>query len=217
MHCIYLIYPRLKGLLRKRQEPRSWKKSRRKWSCNVYFSRPSRAYWLIVAAFALLLQGCAGHTLDDYDQRKPNFVAENFFAGCLMAYGVVQDRSGAAARTFTASIDAHWDAGVGYLDEQFVFDDGERQTRKWQLVADGAGRYRATANDVSGEGRASVNGNAFKLDYRLQINYRGKPLVLAVEDWMWLVDNSVLINQSTLRKFGVRVGNIVLTIIRDAC
>ncbi|MBT5067143.1 MAG: DUF3833 family protein, partial [Halieaceae bacterium] len=37
---------------------------------------------------------------------------------------------------------------------------------------------------------------------------------LAVDDRMYLVSENVLINESSLKKFGVPVGGILLTIIR---
>jgi hypothetical protein len=54
-----------------------------------------------------------------------------------------------------------------------------------------------------------------KLDYVLEINYKGSPLALAVEDWMWLVDENTLLNESTLRKWGFKVGSVQLVIHRN--
>jgi hypothetical protein len=53
-----------------------------------------------------------------------------------------------------------------------------------------------------------------KLDYILEVNYKGSPLAVSVEDWMWLVDERTLLNESTLRKWGFKVGSVQLVISR---
>ncbi len=171
---------------------------------------------LICLLFTLFaLSACSsGPTLEDYQAFEPVFVPETFFDGQLTAHGVVKNRSGDVIRTFNADIKAWWEDGVGTLDEDFVFNDGEQQKRIWTLTPNGDGSYRATAGDVIGEGVGRTNGNAFNLQYVLQIAYKDGTLDLNVDDWMWLVSENVIINHSVMRKFGFRVGEIELTIIR---
>ena len=66
--------------------------------------------------------------------------------------------------------------------------------------------------DVLGTGRGQVAGNALQLSYVLEIDYQGRKLALSVDDWMWQVDDNTIINTSTLRKWGFRVGSIQLVI-----
>jgi len=161
------------------------------------------------------LIACSSTDLQDYADNKPELVLEEFFQGHLTAHGVLKNRGGTVTRYFNATIDASWEDGVGTLVERFEFDDGEIEYRTWVLEPDGDGRYRGTAGDVVGVGDARVAGNALRLDYRLEIDYRGRELELNVEDWMWLVDENTILNESTLRKWGFRVGTIQLTIIRQ--
>ena len=100
------------------------------------------------------------------------------------------------------------------MDERFIFDDGEKQTRVWTLEKNLDGSYNATAGDVRGVGRARVAGNAMFLDYVLTIQLSDSSIDVAVDDRMYLVSEDVLINESTLTKLGLPVGGIVLTIIR---
>ena len=79
---------------------------------------------------------------------------EDFFDGFLTAHGVIKDWQGAVARQFEADIHACWRDGIGTLDESFVFDDGEQQTRVWTLTPSEDNSYVATAGDVVGEGLA---------------------------------------------------------------
>ena len=75
-------------------------------------------------------------------------------------------------------------------------------------IADGT--YAATAGDVRGEGRASTSGNSMFLDYVLTIELEDGSIDVAVDDRMYLVSENVLINESSLTKFGLPVGGILL-------
>lgn len=174
-------------------------------------------YTHFILCLLVTLSACSGSDIKQYANNTPTFTAEQFFNGKLTAHGVLKNRSGEVTRYFTATIDASWSDAVGTLVERFEFNDGEIQHRTWTLtpIANQQGQYLATAGDVIGNGLAQVSGNAMKLDYSLQINYRGSPMVLAVEDWMWLVDKNTIINQSILRKWGIQVGSIQLVITKQ--
>ncbi len=139
---------------------------------------------------------------------------DTFFSGFLTAHGVIKDWRGGAARHFNADIEACWQDGVGTLDESFVFNDGETQRRVWTLEPTGGATYVATAGDVVGQGTAGWQGSAFFLDYTLRIELEDGPVDVHIDDRMYLVNDRVLINQSRLSKFGLGVGEILLTIIR---
>lgn len=163
----------------------------------------------------VLLAACSGPDIQQYRAQQPVFNAESFFSGPLTAHGVLKDRSGNVTRHFNATINAYWKNGIGTLEERFEFNDGEIQFRNWTLTPQGNGRYLATAGDVLGNGQAETAGNVFHLNYTLEINYQGKPLALAVDDWMFRVNDQVVINQSTLSKWGFHVGSIELAIIKQ--
>ena len=157
---------------------------------------------------------CSQVTVTDYSDAKPLLDIEQFFTGNLQAHGVVKDRGGKVIRHFNADIVAHWADGVGTLTEDFVFDDGERQRRVWTLTPNGEGRYTGTAGDVVGEATLQQAGNSLFLDYVLRLPYNGSEVAVHVDDRMYLVAPDVLINESTLSKFGVRVGTLVHVITR---
>jgi hypothetical protein len=169
----------------------------------------------LFALFAIsFLTACAGVTVDDYQAESPRLVAESFFSGSLLATGVVKDRRGKVIRRFSADIDASWTDGIGTLDEDFTFDNGDKDRRVWRLEPQGQGVYRATAGDVVGNGKARVAGNAMFLDYVLRVPYGDGTIDLAIDDRMYLVTPDRLINESVMRKFGLRVGEILLVIER---
>lgn len=161
-----------------------------------------------------MLSSCSTPALDVYAKNQPQLDLVRFFNGQLIAQGLVKNRSGEVTRYFTAKIDAHWNDGVGTLEERFEFNDGEIQFRTWTLTPNSLG-YDATAGDVQGIGKARISGNAMQLNYVLEVDYKGSPLALAVEDWMWLVDTDTLLNESTLRKWGFKVGSVQIAISKN--
>ena len=162
-----------------------------------------------------LLQSCSSVPVTEYADNSPTMVVEDFFNGSLTAHGIVKDRSGKVTRYFSASIKADWVDGVGTLDEVFKFDDGEEQTRIWKLTRDESGGYVGTANDVVGSSALEVSGNSLFLDYVLRIPYDDGSLDLHIDDRMYLVSDRVLINESVMTKWGVKVGQITLVIEKN--
>lgn len=171
-------------------------------------------FGLTACGLTFVLTGCSSTSVDDYQARKPAFEPETFFNGALTAHGVVKDFSGTAIRHFSADITGCWADGVGTLDEDFVFDNGEEQTRIWTLRPTEARTYIGTAGDVVGEGVARWEGNAMFFDYTLRIELEDGPIDVKIDDRMYRVSENVVINESKMRKFGFGVGEILLTLIR---
>jgi hypothetical protein len=181
--------------------------------------RPLGRLAILSRRFAVLgvlagFTACGSASIDDYQTREPAFSPEDFFNGALTAHGVVKDFSGTAIRHFRADIIGCWSEGVGTLDEDFVFDDGEQQKRVWTLTPNGSQTYVGTAGDVVGEGFARWQGNAMFLDYTLRIELENGPIDVRIDDRMYRVSDNVVVNESKMRKYGFGVGEILLTIIR---
>jgi len=166
----------------------------------------------LLLAMAFALAGCSPVTVQDYADNRPLLVPEEFFQGQLTAHGVIKDRGGKVIRYFNADIKAYWENGIGTLEEDFIFDDGEPERRVWTLTPQADGSYTGTAGDVIGDGRITLAGNSMFLDYVLRIPYNDGTLDLRIDDRMYLVNPTMLINESTMTKFGVRVGEILLVI-----
>ncbi len=164
---------------------------------------------------AMILSACTP-SIHDYANIKPKLELEKFFSGPLVAEGILKNRNGKVTRWFSANIDANWQHGVGTLEEYFVFNDGERQTRTWTLAPLASKgkltQYRGTANDVKGEAKLSVIGNALFLNYVLTVPYKNGTLDLKVDDRMYLVNEDTIINESILSKWGFNLGTLTLSI-----
>jgi len=167
---------------------------------------------LIITWLCMGITACSGVNVEDYRDNTPTLSPEQFFDGSLTAHGVVKNRSGKVIRYFNASIEASWQEDMGTRNEVFLFDEGERQTRVWTLKPTGSASYAATAGDVVGVGTASYAGNSMFLNYVLQVPYNDSTIDLHIDDRMYLVNETTLINESIMSKFGFRVGSILLVI-----
>lgn len=160
----------------------------------------------------VLLTSCSTLKVSDYEGRTPRMIPEEFFDGLLTAHGVVKNRAGKVIRYFNADIKACWNGAVGTLEEDFVFDDGEKQRRVWTLTRQDDGSYLGTAGDVVGTAKGAVAGNSMFLKYVLAVPYKDDTIRLTIDDRMYLVDPHTLVNESEMRKFGLRLGQIILVI-----
>jgi hypothetical protein len=167
-----------------------------------------------IAAVALALSlagGCASVDPASYAAERPALDLRTYFDGRVDAWGVFQDRSGKVVRRFTVTIDGRWDGDVGVLDEAFAYSDGSTQRRVWTLRRVAEGRYTGTADDVIGEASGQVAGNAFHWRYTLALPVDGRVWHVDFDDWMFLVDDRVMLNRATMSKFGIRLGEVTLS------
>ena len=167
---------------------------------------------ILVLPLLLLLTSCSSISVQDYASQPPSLIMDEFFNGQLTAHGVVKNWRGLVIRTFNADIKAYWRDGIGVLEEDFVFDDGEEQRRVWTLRPSADGGYLGTAGDVVGEANVKIAGNSVFLDYILMIPWRDGTLNIRIDDRMYLVEPNVIINESAMSKFGLPVGQIQLVI-----
>jgi len=171
---------------------------------------------LLLCCVMVGLSACSSPPISVYEQNSPSLIVREFFDGTLLAHGIVKNRRGEVIRYFNASILATWDEdGRGWLDESFIFDDGEKQQRVWELRPLGNNQYIASANDVVGESPLHAAGNALFLNYRLRLARNDGSVDVNVDDRMYLVNEKTLINESTLSKFGFTVGRVTLVIRKE--
>lgn len=167
----------------------------------------TRATLALVAA--LLLAGCTA-SVRDYEGREPRLDLRAYFDGPLVAWGIVQDRSGEATRSFRVDMVGHWDGDTGVLEEDFTWSDGATERRVWTFRKIDEHTYSGTAGDVVGEAHGEAFGNALRWRYTLGLPWNDGTINVALDDWMWLVQDDVLINRSEIRKFGIRVGEVTI-------
>jgi hypothetical protein len=167
---------------------------------------------LAATAPALLLAGCASAPVPaDYAAEKPALDLKRYFDGELVAHGIFTDRAGKVARRFTVQMTGTWQGNQGTLDERFTYSDGKTERRVWRLTDLGGGRYTGRADDVVGEAQGQAAGNALNWTYTLRLPVDDKVYEVQFDDWMYLVDERVMLNKARMSKFGIFLGEVTLS------
>jgi len=174
------------------------------------FHTPRRALLGLTAALGLLA-GCASPDVGRYAAERPQLDLAQYFNGKIVAHGIFQDRSGQVVRRFTVDMEGRWDGNQGVLDEHFTYSDGQKERRIWRLTKHADGRYTGSADDVVGTANGRTAGNAFQWAYTLKLPVDGKVYEVQFDDWMYLVDERVMLNRATMSKFGFRLGEVTLS------
>ncbi|MDP1741160.1 DUF3833 domain-containing protein [Polaromonas sp.] len=181
---------------------------------NHFFRRGSATLLLALG----LLAGCASPQVSDYAAEKPVLDLRQYFKGTVDAYGVFTDRSGRVVKRFTVVMTCSWQGPpgqeTGVLDEVFTYSDGTTDRRIWTLKRSPDGRYTGTAADVLGEAAGEENGNAFRWGYTLKLPVDGKIVEVQFDDWMYLMNDKVMLNKAVMSKFGIRLGEVTLTFVK---
>lgn len=165
---------------------------------------------ILLAAPLLLLGACAAPDVSHYANERPQLDLVRYFSGTTDAWGMFQKRSGEVVKRFHVVIDGRADGDELTLDEHFEYSDGTRQQRVWTLTRQSDGHWRGTAADVVGSADGVVSGNALHWSYTLRLPVDDKTYDVAFDDWMYLVDDTTMVNRARMSKFGIRLGDVTL-------
>ena len=165
----------------------------------------------VLVLILFFLAGCGTVPVQDYRDQRPVLDLRRYFDGTIDAWGLFQDRSGKVVKRFYVRIDAKWVGDTGTLDEHFEYADGTRSRRVWTITRLDEHRYRGAATDVVGEARGEAYGNALRWQYVLNLEVDGKIYAVDFDDWMYLMDDQVMLNRSVMSKFGFRLGELTLS------
>jgi Protein of unknown function (DUF3833) len=169
------------------------------------------ALFVATATVAATLAGCAGPKPSDYAAEKPVLDLKTYFNGELVAHGIFTDRQGKVARRFTVQMTGTWQGKEGVLDERFTYSDGTTERRVWKLTDEGGGRWSGRADDVLGVAQGVASGNALNWRYTLKLPVDGKVYEVQFDDWMYLMDDRVMLNKAAMSKFGIHLGEVTLS------
>lgn len=184
----------------------------------TFFKSSTRRVMCALAISSALLAGCAGPQITDYAAEKPVLDLRQYFTGTIDAYGIFTDRSGKVVKRFTVEMTCTWTgppgAEVGVLDEAFTYSDGTKDRRVWTLKRGADGKYTGTAGDVLGVANGEVKGNAFRWGYTLKLPVDGKVIEVQFDDWMYLMNDKVMLNKAEMSKYGFKLGEVTLSFVK---
>ncbi|MEI6719995.1 MAG: DUF3833 domain-containing protein [Betaproteobacteria bacterium] len=160
---------------------------------------------------ALLLAGCTSIGPEAYIAEKPALDLFRYFSGTVDGWGVFTDRSNKVVKRFVVEVRGTVTGETLTLDEDFRYSDGTTSQRTWTIVRAPGGRFSGTAPDVIGTALGETGGNALRWTYVLSLDVDGRTYHVDFDDWMYLQDESVMLNRSTMSKFGIRLGDLTLS------
>ncbi len=158
----------------------------------------------------VLISGCGTMKPEDFAEHQPKLDLYAYFSGETRAWGLFEDRSGRVRRQFQVDIEGRIEDGELVLEEDFLYDDGERDRRVWRIRRDGPQAYVGRAADVVGEARGQAAGNALNWRYVMDLKVGEGSWRVRFDDWMFLQPGGVLINRAKVKKFGLQVGSVTL-------
>lgn len=158
-----------------------------------------------------MLASCSTTDISMYAEQKPALDLKSYFNGTVDAWGIFQDRSGEVIKRFNVVIQCSWQGDVGTLDEDFTYSDGTKQKRVWTITKQANGEYIGTAADVVGNAIGITSGNALRWRYVLALPVDDKVYNVNFDDWMFLMDEKVMLNRAVMSKFGFRLGEVTLS------
>ncbi len=80
---------------------------------------------LIISLF--LITSCSNNNAmkpEDFKNKEPRLIIEEYLSGNVKAWGVLQNRSGKVTRQFSADLNGTWNGKQLILKEKFNWDDG---------------------------------------------------------------------------------------------
>lgn len=168
---------------------------------------------ILTILLAMSIFSCSTITPKDYQENTPKLDIRNYLNGKVKAWGMLEDRSGKITRRFTVEMEGKWNGNEGVLEEYFTFNDGEKSQRIWTIKFSDDHNFTASAADVVGNAKGSQYGNAMQMKYVLDLEVDKKKKTrynVTLDDWMYLLDDEVLVNKSSIKKFGITFGKLTI-------
>ena len=171
---------------------------------------------VFVLILIFFFTGCTNNMKPtDFKDQKPRLIIENYLSGNVKAWGMLQNRSGKVTRQFKADLNGKWDGSTLILNEQFNWNDGEKQKRQWTIKKIDEHHYEGKASDVVGTAKGFSYGPVFKFEYVLMIPIKGKNIKITFDDWIFMQDESIAINRATMTKFGFKVAELTVFFVKN--
>ena len=161
---------------------------------------------IIIFIYGSFMKNSIGY----YQGKDPKMNIKEYFNGPIKAWGIVQDWRGRVVRQFDIKMIGTWDGDIGTLSEQFFYYDGQTQERIWTIKKLDNGDYEGAASDIIGTAIGKEKGNAAQWVYIMDLEVDQRTFRIKFDDWMWCMNDGVLINRSYLKKFGMTLAELTI-------
>lgn len=168
-----------------------------------------------MSAFSFIYELFMGIDGKKYHDTQPKFTIEDYFNGDIKAWGIIQERNGNIVHHFDITMQGCWggdgQANKGILNEEFTYyKTGEIQNRQWHITKHDEYHYEGTADDIIGTAIGQAHGNAMHWQYEMDVPVDDTHYRLKFDDWMWAMNDGVVINRSYMKKFGITVAELTV-------
>lgn len=158
----------------------------------------------------IMLSSCSGNSLEYYKGTSPKADIKEYFNGPIKAWGIVQDWRGRVVSRFDVAMVGKWEGDTGTLTEKFDYYDGKKQERVWTIKKLADGSFEGTASDIIDKAIGNTKGSAARWSYIMDLPVDDTTYRITFDDWMWVMNDGVLINRSYLKKFGLTVSELTI-------
>lgn len=157
----------------------------------------------------VMLTGCS-QKIEQYQKGEPRADIQAYFNGKIKAWGLIQNWKGEVITKFDVDMVGSWQGDEGTLEEDFRYYNGDTQQRTWKIkkLADNA--YEGTASDIIDKATGEQSGDAIRWNYQMDLPVDGRVFRITFDDWMYQMNDGIMINRSYLKKFGITVAELTL-------
>lgn len=166
--------------------------------------------FLILINLLFTLLSCNNMNISQYKNHSPQLKLEEFFNGKINGWGIIQDWRGNIVKKFDVKMIGTWQGNIGTLTEDFSYYDGKKEQRIWKITKLENNTYQGEAADIINKATGKVAGNAASWQYQMDLTIDGKVFRIKFDDWMWQLNDGVVINRSYLKKFGLTIAELTL-------
>ena len=167
--------------------------------------------------FLISLSACSKIEMEQFKNNTPKLDLFSFFEGNTVAYGIFEDRFGNLKRQFRVNISGTIIDDKLTLDEDFLYDDGEKDKRIWKIkkiTEKDKITYEGQAEDIEGTATGSISGNTLNWSYDIYLNIKGSNIKVHFNDWIYKQSENLAINRAYVSKFGINIGSVTLVFLR---
>ena len=143
------------------------------------------------------------------------FELTRFLEGKTRAWGIFEDRFGRIRSRFSVEMTGYWQNGAFTLDERFVYDTGEIERRTWIITPGADGAFTGTCADCEGVASGMALRDSVHTRYRFRLKMNKSTIAVDLDDWVYRLEDTVAFNRATMRKWGVKLGELSLFFMRQ--
>jgi len=172
---------------------------------------------VFIFIFFISLSACSKIEMEQFKNNTPKLDLFSFFEGNTVAYGIFEDRFGNLKRQFRVNISGTIVDETLTLDEDFLYDDGEKDKRIWKIkkiTEKDKITYEGQAEDIEGTATGSISGNTLNWSYDIYLNIKGSNIKVHFNDWIYKQSENLAINRAYVSKFGINIGSVTLVFLR---